>query len=290
MLHLQQGLMPGYQAQPPNHFTKPDGHLGSLNRFQLGVLSPTITRNYNSCFTTNSGGTELTLPPQSTTNGGLFGDSDSSCGIEFSTGYHLEDDSDISSPPLWKTSPLTTPTTIPSPLHLLRREAMEMVRSVPESTHELSLKDMAGLPAPVWMNRRSKSEANDQEENKKKMKRRRNERRASRNRSMDSRDFLLKMFLPTALGQKKRSFGNCTRSKLLPKPDQEMEKSVEAEWWKKRFSSSRESVNNRTSSSRSSSHDSTRRYLFLLFNFPSSKLIIKGLLRETHDLILSQSS
>lgn len=254
--------MPGYQAQTLDHFTGPNGHLGSFNRFELGVLTPTITKNYTSSIANS--GAELTLSPQ--TSNVLFGDSDSSCGIEFSTGYHLEDDSDVSSPPLWKTSPLTTHTTIASPLQHLHRGAMEMIQSVPESSQELSLKDLAELPAPTWKTRGLKGEA-IREDNMKKMKRRRDERRASRNRSMDSRDFLLKMFLPAALGPKKRSFGNGPRSKLLPKPQDQMEKSVDSEWWKKRFSSSRECVNNRTSSSSSSHDSSTRRYLSSSFFF-----------------------
>lgn len=145
---------------------------------------------------------------------------------------------------------------------------------MPESAYDLSLKDLVELDKIAVENNGSTSEAIQKEKTKRRNinNSRNNKKYGLRNGNMNQRDFLLKMFLPVALGPKKRSSSNGTCSKVLPKPqriegeEMRLEKSVDTEWWKKRFSSSRESLNSRTSRSSSCSNGSRRRYFFFLYS------------------------
>ncbi|KAF8405827.1 hypothetical protein HHK36_007904 [Tetracentron sinense] len=129
-----------------------------------------------------------------------------------------EDGSGVSSPPLWKTSPETEAS---SPLHHSypnlspksrlqeiargRQELMEMVHHMPESSYELSLRDIVEQPKVV--EERKKWNFESDMENKKKNKKKG---QILRSESNDNGTFLLKMFFPTSLGSKGK--------KVSPKP------------------------------------------------------------------------
>lgn len=279
MLHLRQGLVSGYQADPLHQLNITNAHLGRFNRFEFGILAPANTKNYSNFG--DLGVIEFSSPTPR--NRRWCSDSGSSSVIEFSTMSSLEDESDVSSPPLWKTSLPATPTTMASVLHLSptaqsqeiargHRELMEMIRNMPESAYDLSLKDIVELSTAGGEKRGSTSEAIQKGKIKRSIINNNSKRHGLRNGNTNHRDFLLKMFLPSALGPKKRSSNNATCSKVSPKPQQMegekigLEKSLDTEWWKKRLSSARESVNSRTSRSSSCSNgrSSSRRYLYIL--------------------------
>eukprot|EP00268_Persea_americana_P067671 TRINITY_DN933_c0_g1_i1.p1 TRINITY_DN933_c0_g1~~TRINITY_DN933_c0_g1_i1.p1 ORF type:complete len:271 (-),score=70.28 TRINITY_DN933_c0_g1_i1:394-1206(-) len=202
--------------------------------------------------------------------------SENSSEIDFNLRAH-EDDSGISSPPLWKTSPPMTPTTKASTFqyhHLPptprsqaiakgRQELMEMMKGVPESAYELSLKDLVELP----LNKRELTSAaptQQERETKKMVKKKSFEKRDDVRRNMKTGPFLLNMFFPGSLVLKKKSSGKGTCSKVSPKPpsvavDGEkvvFEKSVDGDWWNKKSSEAEEKENNSSSKSSGSSTSS----------------------------------
>ncbi|OIT03329.1 PREDICTED: uncharacterized protein LOC109226305 [Nicotiana attenuata] len=114
-----------------------------------------------------------------------------------------------------------------------RKHLMRMIQDLPESSFELSLKDIVdnqpsteedqqaetlkGRNPKVRMPQQSKTLKRSQ---------------ISRSESMDSGVFLLKMFLPSSIGNKKKlKPKNC--SKVSPKtPVDETEKSMNRDWWR----------------------------------------------------------
>ncbi|KAF8026534.1 hypothetical protein BT93_F3121 [Corymbia citriodora subsp. variegata] len=126
-------------------------------------------------------------------------------------------------------------------------ELMEMVRNMPESCYELSLKDLVELPrARQELNtmaviqrdgsarRQSSSRRLDGSSNKGHM--------MVRSGSIDNGGFLLKMVIPipwASSKKKKDNIGN-SFSKVSPRPsmDGSANPGVEKEWWKKRNSAS----------------------------------------------------
>lgn len=189
--------------------------------------------------------------------------------VDFGSRAHKDEDSEISSPPLWKTSPPMSPTTKASIFQHLpptsqaqaiakgRQELMEMMKGVPESAYELSLKDLVELPS----NKRDfASGATTQEE--REIKKMTTTRRHEKRRNVKNGPFLLNMFFPAALIAKKKRGGTGTCSKVSPKPpsaavDGEkvaFEKSLDGEWWKKSSSEAVEKKNSgRSRSTRTSS-------------------------------------
>lgn len=201
------------------------------------------------------------------------------------------DDSGICSPPLWTTSPPRSPQHRANHYRSLsararteaiargQQELMEMVKNMPESSYELTLKDLVEQPlveAPreSLSDKKGKSdEALYKRDSSKKMSDTRTMARRSTGR-IDSGGLYLKMGFPMPLAyrksiKKKEPLIN-TSAKVSPKPpapDGSAKCGVDNEWWKKRFSASRDSESGRSSSnsgsmkssgSRSSSSSSSR--------------------------------
>ncbi|CAI9778061.1 unnamed protein product [Fraxinus pennsylvanica] len=189
-------------------------------------------------------------------------------GVQFRPNQGMEeDDSGVHSPPLWKNS--RSPAKSLSPSHPLLHhqnyrafspnsrtqaiargqwELMEMVKNMPESSYELSLKDLV---------EHHRIETQDQEERLNKERnhgiqglhqRAKKNEKMSRKGSFDNRGLFLKMSFPISLKTKKK---NNVVNKVLPKP----EGSTDKDWWMKRFagSSDSDSSRSRTGSSGSGS-------------------------------------
>lgn len=225
--------------------------------------------------------------------------------IEFQTGTFVEDGVGVCSPPLWNNNNMSDSNRNEnSPLlpydhcfsHLSheawlekvaegRRELMEMVKNMSESTYELSLKDIVDeqhssmdVPEENSIEDRSMSFNSEiqllQHKNKPKRKNIKSG-QITRTASMEKEVFLLKMFIPTSLGMKRKSTGGkdskVPQKSLCENPEDTMDR----EWWKKRFlgagqskntgktsiwGSRRSSGSSGSSSSRSNSNKS--RYFF----------------------------
>lgn len=146
-----------------------------------------------------------------------------------------------------------------------RRQLMEMVRDLPESCYELSLKDIVDEKHVSAVQEetvvgKSKPQMKQQKKKKKGMNK---AGQVSRTGSMDSETFLLKMFFPTSLALKKKSkAGEC--SKVSPTQSFVGTKDhIDKERWIKRFflvGDSKRSRGNTMSGSTSSSNSITSRY------------------------------
>ncbi|XP_060207094.1 uncharacterized protein LOC132634929 [Lycium barbarum] len=203
------------------------------------------------------------------------------------------DESGVSSPPLWKNSPprshahplqnSTNHRSISSTSRALaiakgQWELMEMVKNMPESCYELSLKDLVEKNEVLesdqekcLINKEEEnitSTTNDQEpqvvqQRVKSIKRQestsKNKRgKMIRSESFEDRRLFLKMLCPISLESKKKQMKNSpkTTRKVSPKPVEstnKSSKSVEKEWWKRKFSCSSESDSSKTGSSNSES-------------------------------------
>ncbi|WOG97265.1 hypothetical protein DCAR_0416605 [Daucus carota subsp. sativus] len=185
-------------------------------------------------------------------------DADSgSSGLEFQT---KTSDSDAYSPTFWATSTRHEATnllqqhsqySVRSPTSRLqvmvddRRVITNMVQNMPESSFELSLRDI--------VDDRTNMNAGEKKIEKKKCVERT---KMVRSQSMDSGVFLLKMFLPACLSAKKKSTsGICSRASPGPSFDGS-KKPVEKEWWSMMFLVSRRKINNCSSNSSSRSSGS----------------------------------
>ncbi|KAM5562533.1 hypothetical protein ABKV19_017648 [Rosa sericea] len=179
-----------------------------------------------------------------------------------------ESPSGVCSPPLWKTTTTSPPKSPNRPVNNYRslspasrtqaiargqRELMEMVRNMPESCYELSLKDLVERPRMVEVEVDEddmSTEALVKREDGK-VKKKKNDRKKPmvvRSGSFDSGGFLLKMVFPISLGSNKKNKtvvinknkknksdsveGDGTTAKVSPRP------SVDKDWWKKRVSAS----------------------------------------------------
>ncbi|XP_043721822.1 uncharacterized protein LOC122669194 [Telopea speciosissima] len=207
-------------------------------------------------------------------------------GIEFRAITEGEDESGPPSPTLWNTSPSRIPEAEASLLHHNslsptsrrlaiargRREIMEMIRNIPESSYELSLQDLVEKPyVQASVDKKTSSDPKIQSERpKRKKSQERNKRPIGRSVSMETAEpVLLKMFFPSSLGLKKKSLSMGTDSKIPPKSPklETQQKDVDKEWWKKRYSFSGDSHtgvtksnnNGSTGSSGSSSSGGSRR-------------------------------
>lgn len=162
--------------------------------------------------------------------------------IEFQSQF--EEDNECCSPPLWETSMPKAINPEASPLldrrHQYscvsprarsqamlegRRELMEMVRNMPESGYELSLRDMVDEAGEAshenLLIRESTLDSNPEGRVKKQVAKRRknicNSGQFSRSGSMEKETFLIKMFIPSSLSWKKKvKAGNA--SKISPRP------------------------------------------------------------------------
>ncbi|XP_009630222.1 uncharacterized protein LOC107801673 [Nicotiana tabacum] len=184
-------------------------------------------------------------------------------------------ESGASSPPLWQNSPPISPVkhsinyrslSPSSRAQAIARgqwELMEMVKNMPESCYELSLKDLVEQPTTATqvnclinkeknqvVQHRVKIRKNDQIKKAKMM----------RSNSIDNGGLFLKMVSPVPLRSKRKKKNSAnTTNKVSPKPEESenSSKSLEKDWWKKRFSSSSESGSSRTNSSRNRSSGSS---------------------------------
>ncbi|XP_040999144.1 uncharacterized protein LOC121244957 [Juglans microcarpa x Juglans regia] len=186
-----------------------------------------------------------------------------------------DDESDVCPPPLRKTSPPRSPQRRAKHYRSLspgsrteviargQEELMEMVRNMPESCYELTLKDIVELEQPLVEapvretmseEKNSSNEVLYKRESSKKM----SENRALARRgsgAMDRGGLYLKMGFPLYLGSKKNNKKNNqsvtnTSAKVSPKPPvpDGSAKGVDKEWWKKRITASAESESGRSSS------------------------------------------
>eukprot|EP00262_Sarcandra_glabra_P016300 TRINITY_DN5272_c1_g1_i1.p1 TRINITY_DN5272_c1_g1~~TRINITY_DN5272_c1_g1_i1.p1 ORF type:complete len:344 (+),score=58.60 TRINITY_DN5272_c1_g1_i1:353-1384(+) len=256
-----------------------------INRRDLESGNPIGRMNYNSGYLSRT-----KFNPRCQKIDGNSENSGNSDEIEFRAQTH-QDESGVSSPPLWKTtSPPLSPTTpkafpvnhhhqylssTPRSLAIARgrRELMEMIKNMPESAYELSLKDIVESPTAAMVRQETVAEdvelTNQMiEREKKKKKKKKVKRQVSRTSSgsMDNGGFLLKMFFPTSLGLKRSSRSSNTCSKVSPRPilaegeKVGVDRSVDGEWWKRRFSLSSDNEGSRISrgSSRSNSSSGSR--------------------------------
>ncbi|XVE60220.1 hypothetical protein DITRI_Ditri05aG0110500 [Diplodiscus trichospermus] len=204
--------------------------------------------------------------------------------------YMMEDESGVSTPPLWRTSPSSSPphrenmnyrclspSSKAQAIARGQKELMEMVSRMPESCYELSLKDLVEHQPVVVEPKQErfaegrctiKGDRYKKEKGKKKQKHPKPQ--IKRSGSIDNGGFLLKMAFPISLGSKKnkkKSIDSNTNhnSKVSPKPtaSDASVKSVDKDWWKKRSGSSESesggsTINSgSTKSSRSSSTSSS---------------------------------
>ncbi|KAL6962288.1 hypothetical protein U1Q18_037245 [Sarracenia purpurea var. burkii] len=209
-------------------------------------------------------------------------------GVQF-TASNTEDDHDPGdcSPPLWKTGPTINPVGSRFPQNNYRflspnsraqaiargrRELMEMVKNMPESCYELSLKDLVEHPrletrenAECLVEEKIRDKGSENQGGRviKRQESRRNEMgkaKTTRNRSVEKSGLLLKMVFPVSFrsSTKKKNCGPSVCSRVSPKPEasEKSSKAVEKEWWKKRFSSSTGSGGGSTGSSASSGSNS----------------------------------
>ncbi|XP_008799067.2 uncharacterized protein LOC103713817 [Phoenix dactylifera] len=153
-------------------------------------------------------------------------------------------DSDVPSPPLWKKPGSPMAEQLAQAIAGYRQEMLEIVRDMPETAYELSLRDLVESPRiakpPVQQTLGKGGEfSKDKTE---KEKRKKGIRRMSRSESMDPGGFLLKMFLPNPLtGRRKKSFGGSSAcAKVSPQ-----------DCWKKNTSDEKGSSSSSSSSSRS---------------------------------------
>lgn len=216
--------------------------------------------------------------------------------------------SGVSSPPLWQNSlpapgsPLRvrhhlhhharvmSPSSRAEAIARGQSELMEMVKNMPESCYELSLKDLVEQPArvvvesqeeclikdysssqkPVAVQQQVVERVKRQESSKKNNNNTNNNEKKTgkmaRSGSMDNRGLFLKILFPISVGgskKKKNQSGSVgkTLAKVSPKPTEGSEKStksVDKEWWKKKRSwGSRESDSSNISGSSDGSSTSS---------------------------------
>ncbi|KAE8714322.1 putative Tetratricopeptide repeat (TPR)-like superfamily protein [Hibiscus syriacus] len=193
------------------------------------------------------------------------------------------DESGISSPPLWKTSPqhenrtdyrCLSPSSRAQAIARGQRELMEMVSKMPESCYELTLKDLVEhQQQPVVDEPKEESFAGGRSSSYKSERQNSRKQQINRSGSLDNGGFLLKMVFPVSLGSKKKkniinnNKNDCNtsnKSKVSPKPTvaDASAKTTEKDWWKKRSGSSESNSGGSTinsggtKSSRSSSSSS----------------------------------
>ncbi|KAJ4950802.1 hypothetical protein NE237_027634 [Protea cynaroides] len=205
-------------------------------------------------------------------------------GIEFRATTEGEEGSGSSSPTLWKTSsPARTSEAEASLLHQgtlssasrklaiarSRKEIMEMVRNMPETSYELSLQDLVEQPyVQDSVDKNSNDPKTQIETAKRKKSQERNKGQMWRSGSMEIEPVMLKMFFPASLGLKKKSFSMDRESKTPSRSQsfEAQETNVDKEWWKRRYSFAGDSdrgvisgINNGSSGSSGSSNNGRRK-------------------------------
>lgn len=218
-------------------------------------------------------------------------------GVLFRPLNREDDESGVHSPPLWTASPprhqinnhrTLSPTSRTQAIARGQRELMEIVKNMPESCYELSLKDLVEQPSvdtqeECLLREKNYDDDHDQQEvvaahqrvNIRRLESKKNDKKSNRSMmrsgSMDNRGLFLKMVFPISWSPNKKKHPNSstTCAKVSPKPEvsDRTSKLVDKDWWKKRSScsiesdsSGRSSRNNNgsTGSSGSSSSPSSR--------------------------------
>ncbi|KAL3845475.1 hypothetical protein ACJIZ3_002878 [Penstemon smallii] len=194
--------------------------------------------------------------------------------VQFRPNQHQEsmesDDSGVCSPPLWKNNGPSPPKSPSQPLlghHSYRTpnsraqaiakgqwELMEMVKNMPESSYELSLKDLVEhqkieSQIPQSLQQRGVVKVKRQES-------KTNEKNVMRSGSFETKGMFLNMVIPFSLkSKKKKNFVSNSSGKVSPKPSEGLKS--ERDWWKKKFTGSSDSDSSRTTNN-SATSDSTR--------------------------------
>lgn len=204
--------------------------------------------------------------------------------IEFQT---VMGDYSAYSPPLWASTSHINSNLLPhnhfysspSPKSRLqviqngRKELMNMVRGLSESSSEHSLQDIVdnGIILQQVQDKEKKVEGKNIQNAVK--------RQISRSRSMNSEVFLLKMFLPSCLSYKKKTtFENHTKVSRMPSFDG-CEEQIDKERWSISYLISRKNRSNSSGSSSSGStgfNSSNRSRYDYIINFCSEKIYAKA--------------
>ncbi|XVF17007.1 hypothetical protein REPUB_Repub10bG0079700 [Reevesia pubescens] len=207
------------------------------------------------------------------------------CELEFQVQSCVEESFGDCPLPLWGANKVTddspllpnnhfysnlSPTTRTQAIEKGRKELMDMIRNMPESFYELSLKDIVDKQHVEAAKEKAVSEDKSIHfETEIQTKKKRNKQKAgpiSRTGSMDADSFLIKMFFPSSLSFKKKSLAE-NSPKVSPSPSCERsEKPVDKQWWIKRIFI-RRNHKNRNESSNNSTDSSTSRYFFFSSTF-----------------------
>lgn len=174
------------------------------------------------------------------------------------------------SPLLWKNMNFpTSQSASSSPMHYTssraqeiaryRKEMMDLVRGMPESAYELSLRDMVETPGLVKKLEEAAETRQEGAKNKaeKATDKSKGARRLQKNETMET-GFFLKTFVPVLDGGKTKSSRSNYFAKVSPKPEAEkgLHGSIEGQWWNK--NELRDRGSSSETSSRSTSRSSSR--------------------------------
>ncbi|CAJ1971961.1 unnamed protein product [Sphenostylis stenocarpa] len=215
------------------------------------------THSYDTWGVTNSGVVASKKPPKTYKNCHSCNDME----VQFGTGAKVDDESGMCSPPLWSTSPSKSPHQRKNYYRCLspasktqaiargQRELMEMVKNMPESSYELSLKDLVEHPRVEVGQEKGVNGVKGAEGRKlssKNVHSRMVDKKGQVKRSgnIDSGGFYLKMVFPISLGSKKKSKNetlvNSSPNKVSPRTSVSdgSTKGFDKEWWKKSLSAS----------------------------------------------------
>ncbi|KAL0432246.1 UNVERIFIED_CONTAM: hypothetical protein Slati_2558900 [Sesamum latifolium] len=197
--------------------------------------------------------------------------------VQFRPNHNQEfldsDDSGVCSPPLWKNSPSDQPLlshhihSSLSPNSRLQaitrgqRELMEMVKDMPESSYELSLKDLVEhhhrvetTQTPHQLERENSKNQSLQRRGVVRVKSLERKNVMMRSGSFENKGMFLNMVFPFSFNsKKKKSFGSNNSGKVSPKPEVVKGGGGERDWWKKKFTGSSDSDSSRTSNNSGSS-------------------------------------
>lgn len=183
--------------------------------------------------------------------------------VQFRPVHHQEamknDDFGVISPPLWKSSPSPSrpllshrgyqslsPDSRAQAIARGRSELMEMVRHMPESSYELSLKDIVEHHHRAE-NQAPKTGDGSQQRGVVVKVKKEESKRIERNLSFENKGLFLNMVFPFSFkSKKKKKIGGSNSGRVSPKPEG-LKGGGERDWWKKKFTGSSDSDSSRTS-------------------------------------------
>ncbi|KAL3840059.1 hypothetical protein ACJIZ3_024650 [Penstemon smallii] len=190
--------------------------------------------------------------------------------VQFRPNYHLQeamesDDSD--SPPLWNNMPEYSRA---QAITRGRWELMEMVKNMPESSYELSLKDLVEhlkIEAESQTNQEGERSAANRKQilhqrgvlNNVHQERKKNDNNVIKSGGLETKGLFLNMVFPLPLkSKKKKNFASNTSGGFLSRTEEGIKGGGERDWWKKKFSGSSDGDCSRSRSS-GRSYSATRR-------------------------------